>query len=85
MTRFILGAMLGATLTFFAVADHYGHILRGDLLGGLACRWNGLSSVRVGDYGHTKYLCADLTYATPENDLWELIILKYKNMWSLPR
>jgi len=65
---FVFGVVLGWSFA----ADHYGHIVRGDLGAGIMCRVHGLDGVRVGMYPHSSnYLCADLSGAIPEQQLFD--------------
>ena len=63
---------LGALLGWGFAADHYGHIVRGDLGAGIMCRVHGLDGVRVGMYPHSSnYMCVDLSGAIPEQQLFD--------------
>ena len=76
---------IGAILAWVVTADHYGHIMRGGTIGGIMCRIHGLDTIRAGSFGETHYLCADLTYATPEKDLWDELHTAILDHWSVPR
>lgn len=83
--RLLIGAVLGGFVAWAVAADHYGHILRGDLAGGIMCRVHGLSTIRSGPFGSSENICAHIAYTTPERDLWDATYQRLADAWSIPR
>lgn len=84
MIKDIMFFFSGAALSWLITADHYGHIVRGDTISGIACRINELDAVRVGPIGETETLCIDLSPAIPEQVLWDDLISQIEENFAEP-
>lgn len=83
--RFGLIFLTGAALSWIITADHYGRIVTNSPGAGFMCRVYGMNTIRAGYWGNQETVCADLSYATPEADLWADFELRLHRMWSMPQ